>query len=422
MFTKMSRSSLIRRTFGGILGLAVFLSASGVSTAAEPADAKPDKKIVINSASRFLTLYENGEKKAMYPLGLGKTRTPTPVGYFKIQTKEINPSWISPSNPEYEIPSGPNNPLGYRWMRIKGNYGIHGTNKPESIGHYVSNGCIRLREADVEKLFDAVEIGTPVEITYQRVVIEKTPDENIAYYIYPDGYSLQKLNVAEVRKWLTPYGVAAFESDADIAQKIKESDGNPTYIGKPYNIEIDGVRVGDTEQNGQKFFSKAVVREGITYLPAVPIAINLKTKLEWRASESTLKTAYGEVTGYERGSQLYLNADDAVVLFKIDGGLKSTADKKGKIFKYHTVSLLKEAREGNNEPAPENSGEKIATPENNSTEPVKPVENTGEVKPAENALPKNATEELKADESVIPDGIPKSIEDENNSEVSENKI
>ena len=134
---------------------------------------KVEKRVAINSASRIMAFYENGVKVAEYPIGLGKVSTPTPVGYFKILTKEINPPWIDPQDPEYIVSSGPDNPLGYRWMQIHGNYGIHGTNRPDSIGGYVSNGCVRMREEDVEKIFDAVEVGTPVDITYNRVVVEK---------------------------------------------------------------------------------------------------------------------------------------------------------------------------------------------------------------------------------------------------------
>lgn len=295
---------------------------------------KSVRKIVINSASRLLALYDGNQKIRIYPLGLGKPSTPTPVGYYKINTKEIDPPWIDPSNPEYEVPSGESNPLGYRWMQIKGNYGIHGTNRPDSIGYYVSNGCVRMREADVEALFELVEVGTPVEITYNRVVVEKTDDDNIAYYIYPDGYGWQSIDAAYVNQWLSPYGVAAFESDEDIQQKIYDSNGEPTYIGKAYPIEINGQRLEPWEQNGRKFDSKAVVRSGITYLPAVPIAMAVRTKLEWRSGAATLKTAYGEVVGFEKKKQIYVNADDAIVLFNLDGGLQS------KVFKLQTVKQV----------------------------------------------------------------------------------
>ena len=266
------------------------------------------------------------------------------VGYFKIETKEVNPSWIDPRDPEYEVPSGPNNPLGYRWMRIRGNYGIHGTNRPESIGHYVSNGCIRMLEENVEELFDRVEVGTPVEITYNRVVVEKAPDGNVVYYIYPDGYGIQKLNADYVAGWIEPFGVLPFETVDSINRKIKNSDGNPTYLGKPYNIEVNGQVLQDLDIEGRKFFAKAVTKDQVTYLPAVPLAMALKSKMEWRAAELTVKTEHGEVTGYEKRKQIYINADDAGVLFNIEGGLQnfSANPDAGKIFRYQTVQRAPE--------------------------------------------------------------------------------
>lgn len=319
--------------------------AAGVFTFAmifnSTADTHAEKKLIINSASRLMTLYNGDSKIAVYPLGLGKTWTPTPTGYYSILTKEVNPTWIDPSDPEYEVPSGPSNPLGYRWMRIVGNYGIHGTNRPDSIGHYVSNGCIRMLEKDVEVVFDEVSIGTPVEITYNRVVVEKTDDGNVAYYIYPDGYGWQNIDKEYVEGWLEPYGVSPFASDVEINEKIQNSDGTPTYLGKPYNIEVNGQRLDVLDINGRKFLSKAVIRDTVAYIPAVPLAMALKTKLEWRAAESTLKTAYGEVVGYEMKKQIYCNADDVNVLFSVDGGLQNISvdnPEAGKIFRFNTVA------------------------------------------------------------------------------------
>ena len=298
--------------------------------------AQAQKKIYINAASRLMLLYDGDKKLAVYHLGLGKVSTPTPTGYFQIRAKEINPPWIDPSDPEFEVPSGPDNPLGYRWMEIQGNYGIHGTNRPESIGGYVSNGCIRMNEHDVEELFDIVEVGTPVEIIYNRIVVEKTSDDNIAYYIYPDGYGWQEVNVADVKKWIEPFGVLAFESDYNISEKIELSDGEPTFIGKPYNVEINGELTQPTDANNTHFFAKAVVREGITYMPVVPIAKILRMKLEWNKTESSLKSRYGKVICYERKDQLYCNADDTMILFNIEGGLQ-TGENGAKIFRFKSL-------------------------------------------------------------------------------------
>ena len=317
------------KKFFGVLAIIFMLSSVAATAQAE-------RKIYINAASRLMMLYDGNTRLALYHLGLGKVSTPTPTGYYKITEKAINPSWIDPSDPEYEIPSGPDNPLGYRWMQIWGNYGIHGTNNPASIGGYVSNGCIRMNERDVEELFDAVEVGTPVEITYNRVVVEKTPEDDVAYYIYPDGYGMQDVGVADVTKWLEPFGVLPFESEYDISQKIEAADGEPTFIGKPYNVEVNDELIQPTDANNTRFYAKAVLRDGISYLPVVPIAKILRMKLEWNKTEASLKSKFGKVICYERKSQLYCNADDAMILFNIEGGLQTGADGR-KIFRFKST-------------------------------------------------------------------------------------
>lgn len=269
------------------------------------------KKILINLASRSLALYEGNRKVNLYPIGAGKTTTPTPVGYYSILDKTENPSWIDPEDPKNSIPSGEKNPLGYRWMQYNGNYGIHGTNKPESIGGYVSNGCIRMRESDVEELFNKVDAGTPVEITYNRVVVEKAADHTIVYYIYPDGYGWQTITAADVNKWLTGYGVGSFVSDADIEAKIAASDGNPTYIAKVYPLYV----------NGSKLKNKAVVQNGITYLPAIDLADAAKVSLGWDEKTSTLTSTLGKAPGFNKKDVLYCSANDASTLFHLTGAL-----------------------------------------------------------------------------------------------------
>lgn len=57
--------------------------------------AESEKKIGINLASRILTLYEGDTKVKMYHVGVGKTSTPTPTGYYAVQYKEVNPTWVT---------------------------------------------------------------------------------------------------------------------------------------------------------------------------------------------------------------------------------------------------------------------------------------------------------------------------------------
>ena len=78
------------------------------------------------------------------------------------------------SNPTYYkkgkvVAPGARNPVGTRWIGLsqKG-YGIHGTDRPRSIGHAKSHGCIRLRNQDVERLFERVRAGDVVELHAER--------------------------------------------------------------------------------------------------------------------------------------------------------------------------------------------------------------------------------------------------------------
>jgi len=270
-----------------------------------------EKKISINLAARSLALFEGTEKIRLYPIGPGTPYTPTPVGYYKIRSKDVNPSWTSPTTGK-TIPSGPDCPLGYRWMQIQGNYGIHGTNNPDSIGHYVSNGCIRMQEKDVEALFDLVKIGTPVEITYNRVVVEKLADNTVVYYIYPDGYGWQKLSVDDVSKWLAGYGVAHFVSNEDIEKKINESDGEPTYVAKVYPLYV----------NGEKMKNKAVEQNGVMYLPAIDLADAVHVDLGWNDKTQKLISTLGAADGVDKKDVLYCKLADAKTLFKLDGAVE----------------------------------------------------------------------------------------------------
>ncbi len=384
----MLKSKLLHKLAAVFLSLSIVLYASKIADAAEN-----NMRIVINSASRILSLYEGDKKVAIYPLGLGKVRTPTPTGYYKIRTKEVNPPWIDPSHPEYEVPSGPNNPLGYRWMQIQGNYGIHGTNKPSSIGGYVSNGCIRMLEKDVEDLFDRVKIGTPVEITYNRVVVEKNLDDEVVYYIYPDGYHWQNLNVQNVLRWLEAYEVAPFETDESIEQKIRLSDGEPTFLGKIYDIEVNGTILEQLERDGRIFYSKAIVRDGITYLPAVPIAMALKTKLEWHASENILRTANGESSGLELRRQLYMNAEDLQNLFGLQGGLSNKIFKIGATEIQPTEPIETEIPEQPMQPMQPEQPEQPAESESEQPAESEP-EQPAETQPTEEVISVEVVEEV----------------------------
>jgi len=113
--------------------------------------------------------YNNGKFLArQFPVCTGNLdESPTPIGDFTVSTKLVNPEWTRPG--QRAVPYGdPENPLGSRWMGFSEpgftSYGIHGTNKPETVGTHASNGCVRMRSENAEELFDLVPPGTSIHI------------------------------------------------------------------------------------------------------------------------------------------------------------------------------------------------------------------------------------------------------------------
>ncbi len=259
--------------------------------------------ILINIPARSLRVYDNNNCIAMYPVGVGKIVSKTPVGYYKVVEKAINPTWVDPEDLSIVIPSGEDNPLGYRWIGIGGNYGIHGTNKPTSVGHYVSNGCIRMVEENVEKVFEMVEVGTPVQIIYNRLVIDKTPDKRIAYYIYPDGYNMQDLTVDFVKSGLNGYGVGDFVNDESIKKAIADSNGQPNYVAAPINIIVDGVKMP----------FKAVNYQNLIYVPVKEFANKLNTAV--KIENNIAVTSKGSANIEYFNSKPYMHVTDIEKLF-----------------------------------------------------------------------------------------------------------
>lgn len=107
--------------------------------------------ILVETEIKTLTLYVKGKPRKSYSVALGKDKSPTPVGTWKIKRKARN--WGSG--------------FGTRWMELNvpwGVYGIHGTNKPWDIGTHASGGCIRMFNEDVEEVYELVKQGTNVVI------------------------------------------------------------------------------------------------------------------------------------------------------------------------------------------------------------------------------------------------------------------
>jgi L,D-transpeptidase ErfK/SrfK len=87
------------------------------------------------------------------------------------------------------VPPGPHNPLGrYAIFLDTPGYLIHGTDRPDSIYHFRSHGCIRLSSADIASLFNQVSTDEPVKIIYQPVCLACLPDGQVFLEVDPDVY------------------------------------------------------------------------------------------------------------------------------------------------------------------------------------------------------------------------------------------
>jgi lipoprotein-anchoring transpeptidase ErfK/SrfK len=130
--------------------------------------------IVVRTHERRLYLIVESGRAMRYPVGVGKAGKQW-EGTTKIDGKYLNPAWSPPSevrrdNPTMPdvIPGGsPRNPMGVAAMTLAGgDYAIHGTNVPGSVGGFVSYGCIRMLNADISDLYQRVSIGTKVTVTH----------------------------------------------------------------------------------------------------------------------------------------------------------------------------------------------------------------------------------------------------------------
>ena len=130
--------------------------------AAQTQNARPQRQVVVSIPDRKLALLEDGRVLKIYPVAVGAEVSPSPDGEFKIVNRLEKPTYYHKGK---VIPSGPENPLGTRWIGLdQPHYGIHGTNVPTSIGKAASHGCIRMAKKDLEELFTMVSVGDTVVI------------------------------------------------------------------------------------------------------------------------------------------------------------------------------------------------------------------------------------------------------------------
>jgi lipoprotein-anchoring transpeptidase ErfK/SrfK len=136
--------------------------ATAVSAQTTQKIAPPRPKVLVSIADRKLAVLQDGNILKIFPVAVGASVTPSPVGGFQIVNRLVNPAYYRPG---IVVPPGKRNPLGRRWIGLnKKGYGIHGTNQQGSIGKAASHGCIRMRNRDIQELFAMVRVGDSVGI------------------------------------------------------------------------------------------------------------------------------------------------------------------------------------------------------------------------------------------------------------------
>ncbi|EPV2479535.1 L,D-transpeptidase LdtE [Enterobacter ludwigii] len=214
----------------------------------------PREGIVVNLAELRLYYFPPGENIVqVFPLGIGQLGLETPVTTTRVSQKIPNPTWtptpgIRARSLEQGIklppvvPAGPNNPLGRFALRLgvgHGEYLIHGTSAPDSVGLRVSSGCMRMNAPDIKALFEQVRVGTRVQII----------NEPVKFSVEPDGKRYIEVHrpLAQVEgenPQMTP-----ISHSADFATFVTQSGSDKALIDKALSRRA-GIPVAVSADNG----------------------------------------------------------------------------------------------------------------------------------------------------------------------------
>ena len=192
----------------------------------QPVEApKGTVSIIIKIPARLLELHDDGKIYKKYRIAVGKSDTPSPVGEWIVAWKSYRSGDI----------------FGTRFLALSvpwGGYGIHGTNQPWSIGRYASHGCIRMRNQDVEELFEWVPVGTLVRIEGQIRSIDRT------LKVQSMGADVVRLQVKlRALGYLEGRADGFFNGDVDVAVKRFQYDKGikPTGVVDRKTLDLLGL-------------------------------------------------------------------------------------------------------------------------------------------------------------------------------------
>jgi lipoprotein-anchoring transpeptidase ErfK/SrfK len=167
----------MRERVAGRAGVAVLAIMLALPSAARARETVPfngysaGTVVVVTHERRLYYVVGNGQA-IRYPVGVGKAGKQW-AGATRIDGKYLKPAWSPPAEVRRDKPSlprvipggSPHNPMGVAALTLAGGeYAIHGTNTPRSIGGTVSYGCIRMFNQDISDLYGRVSVGTRVVV------------------------------------------------------------------------------------------------------------------------------------------------------------------------------------------------------------------------------------------------------------------
>ena len=230
----------------------------------------PREGIIVNLAELRLYYFPPGENSVqVYPIGIGLEGLETPVMETRVGQKIPNPTWTPTAGIRKRslergitlppvVPAGPNNPLGRFALRLaygNGEYLIHGTNAPDSVGLRVSSGCIRMNAPDIKALFAQVRTGTPVRVINEPVKFAVEPN-GMRYVEVHRPLSPEEEQNVQTMPYVMPAGFTQFKATQEVDERLVENAlyrraGYPVAVTSGQAPVASGRSVVESAQNSQ---------------------------------------------------------------------------------------------------------------------------------------------------------------------------
>jgi hypothetical protein len=111
-----------------------------------------------------------------------------------------------------------------------GEYGMHGTDNPSSVGKFSSHGCVRMKVRDAEALFEMVDVGTPVDVVYEPVLI-RPQGRDIRIVVYEDRFKKGMPSAAEIQAKIMRQYPGAQVTMEKIQAALRQANERPVVVG-----------------------------------------------------------------------------------------------------------------------------------------------------------------------------------------------